>query len=272
MADDERSAEARALAERALGRLLTLSLPASERLIVLGGLVPPTLVRTDAPEIPAHLGTTDVDVLLVTHLTAGHDLAPIEAALERMQFEPEADGWRWRGPVEGRIVKIEFLCDLDDQPAEAIVQPAGCSRLQAVNLRGTGHVERDHRQYVLNVPEGGLHVRIAGLAGYLLSKSAAVRTRGADKDYYDLAYVLLHNHAGGPTEAANRIKASPLAPTLPGMRSTFVEVRERFRNDRAHGARTYAREAVKVTPEDDERLLAADAAAAVNEFLDTLVR
>ncbi len=95
---------------------------------------------------------------------------------------------------------------------------------------------------------------------------------GADKDHYDFAYVLLHNHAGGPTEAASVVNSSPLADVLPGMSSTFLEIRERFRNDRAYGARAYAREARKVTPEDDERLLAADAAAAVNEFLNTLTR
>ncbi|MGD0453321.1 MAG: hypothetical protein ABSB69_06970 [Solirubrobacteraceae bacterium] len=92
MADDERSAEARAFAERALGRLLAASAPASERLIVLGGLVPPTLARTDAPEVPAHLGTTDVDILLVTHLTVSHDLGSIQAALEAMHFTPAAEG------------------------------------------------------------------------------------------------------------------------------------------------------------------------------------
>lgn len=178
MTDDERSAEARTLAERALGRLLAASAPTSERLIVLGGLVPPTLARTDVPEVPAHLGTTDVNILLVTHLTASHDLRPIEAALQAMRFTPHADGWRWSGPIENRIVKIEFLCDLDDQPAEAIVQPAGCSKLRAVNLRGTGHVERDHHEYIIHVPEGDMRVQIAGLSGYLLAKSAAVRTRG----------------------------------------------------------------------------------------------
>lgn len=191
MADDERSAEARAIAERALGRLLVASAPTSAQLIVLGGLVPPTLARTGVPEPPAHLGTTDVDVLLVTH-------------------------------------------------------------------------------HILRVPEGDLHVQIAGLAGYLLSKSAAARTRGADKDYYDLAYVLLYNVAGGPTEAANIVKASQLADVLPGMSSTFVEIRERFRDDRANGARAHAREALKVTPDDDQLILAADAAAAVNEFLAAL--
>lgn len=269
MSDDERSAEARAVAERALTQLLSGGAPTSELLIVLGGLVPPTLT-SGLPGVPAHLGTTDVDVLLVTQLTAGRDLGPIEDALVAMEFSPEGDGWRWRGRVEGRLVKIEFLCDLDDQPAEAIVTPAGCNRLRAVNLRGTGNVERDHREITLDGPDGPVRVRIAALAGYLLSKAAAARTRGADKDYYDLAYVLLHNHAGGPAAAAAVVNASKLQPALAGMSTTFIEVRERFRNDRAHGPRAFAQESLKVTPDADAALLAADAAAAINEFLDAL--
>src|SRR5262245_52413894 len=170
MRDDERSAAARAAAEQALASLLAASRPTSERLIVLGGLVPPTLARTDLSEIPAHLGTTDVDVLLVTHLTASENLGPIEVALDAMGFVPDTDGWRWRGRIEGRVVTIEFLCDLDDQPAEAIVKPPGCTRLHAVNLRGTGYVEHDHREYVIDGPDGEVRARIAGLAGYLCSK------------------------------------------------------------------------------------------------------
>lgn len=271
MIDDERSPQARAAAEHALVRLLAGATPLSESLIVLGGLVPPTLTRETATA-PPHLGTTDVDVLLVTQLTADRDLSRIEAALKAMEFSPVGDGWRWRGLVDGRLVKIEFLCDLDDQPAEAIVTPAGCTELRAVNLRGTGSVELDHREVTLTGPEGPVRVRFAGLAGYLLSKIAAARTRGADKDYYDLAYVLLHNDEGGPVEAARVVIASPVAARLPGMRSTFLEVRERFRTDRAIGSQAYAQEALKVTPEASRALLAADAAAAVNEFLDLLDR
>lgn len=270
MAYEQRTAGARAAAERALGLLLAGSVPTGEQLIVLGGLVPPTLTRTGPPEVPAHLGTTDVDVLLVTHLTESEDLGPIEAALEAMAFSPDADGWRWSGLVEDRLVRIEFLCDLDDQPAEAMVRPAGCDRLRAVNLRGTGHVERDHREYTLQLPDGDVRVRFAGLGGYLLAKSVSARVRGADKDYYDLAYVLLHNDAGGPRQAAAVINEGVLADSLPAMRSTFAELRERFRDDRAPGAQAYSREARKVTPEDDARLLAADATAAINEFLDAL--
>jgi hypothetical protein len=165
---------------------------------------------------------------------------------------------------------IEFLCDLENQPAEAIVTPAGCTTLRAVNLRGTGHVQHDHREVVLHGPHGDVRVRFAGLAGYLLSKAAAARIRGADKDYYDLAYVLLHNDVGGPTAAAEVINAGPLRDAMASMSATFTELRERFRDDRAHGARAYAQEALKVTPDEDAALLAADATAAIHEFLDAL--
>jgi hypothetical protein len=42
------------------------------------------------------------------------------------------------------------------------------------------------------------------------------------------------------------------------------------RSDRAHGPQAYAQESLKVTPEANAALLAADAAAAINEFLDAL--
>lgn len=268
MTDDERSPLARAAAEQALVRLLAGG-PTSELLIVLGGLVPATLTEK-MPSAPSHLGTTDVDILLVTQLTAEFDLGPIEAALKAMDFSPVGDGWRWTGRINERVVKIEFLCDLDAQPAEAIVTPAGCVGLRAVNLRGTGSVELDHRELTLQGPDGPVRVRFAALAGYLLAKIAAARTRGADKDYYDLAYVLLHNDAGGPTAAARSVNASPAAAKLAGMRSTLFEIRERFGNDRAVGAQAYAQEALKVTPEASRAMLAADAAAAVNEFLGAL--
>lgn len=54
------------------------------------------------------------------------------------------------------------------------------------------------------------------------------------------------------------------------MSTTFIELRERFRNDRAHGPRAFAQESLKVAPDADAALLAADAAAAINEFLEAL--
>ena len=77
-------------------------------------------------------------------------------------------------------------------------------------------------------------VRFAGLEGYLLSKCVAARTRAATKDYYDLAYVLLHNRAGGPEQAARRLLDGKLADELPALRTTFVEIAERYGRTDGH--------------------------------------
>jgi hypothetical protein len=100
--DERRSRETRARAELALVRLLYELRDDDVFLVVLGGLVPELLVRDD-DLIPEHLGTTDVDILLITHVELDADLGGVERALERMNFEPAPteDGWRWRGAVGG---------------------------------------------------------------------------------------------------------------------------------------------------------------------------
>lgn len=97
-------------------------------------------------------------------------------------------------------MKLEFLCDLPDHREREIIRPRGCTKLAAANLRGTGYVATDFAWEELagTLADGtraSVRVRFAGLGGYLLSKCVAVRARAATKDYYDLAYVLLHNRS-----------------------------------------------------------------------------
>lgn len=141
--DDERSPAARARAERALCTLAAHIADDDVPLIVLGGLMPEIL--TEGRETgPSHLGTSDVDMLLVAHLERTDGLTRIEAALEVAGFSTQRgeNGWRWRGIVDGFAVKLEFLCDLDTEP-EGIVAIPGCRVLCANNLRGTGYVAAD---------------------------------------------------------------------------------------------------------------------------------
>jgi len=102
-----------------------------------------------------------------------------------------AEGWRWRAKVSGVAVKVEFLCDLDDQPANQAIRLPGCKRVTAANLRGTGFVARDYVSEALTgqLPDGEfvtVEVNFAGLRGYLMAKLVAARERGSEKDYYDL--------------------------------------------------------------------------------------
>ena len=185
--------------------------------------------------MPDHLGATDVDVLLITHVDPDADLSGVERALGRLGFKPDPneDGWRWRGPIDGVPVKLEFLCDLPNYREGEVVRPSRCRVLSAQNLRGTGYVARDFAWEELTgelVDGTGVTVRVrfAALEGYLLSKCVAVRTRAATKDYYDFVYVLQHNQAGGPEQAAHRLLNGEFADALPPLRTTFLEVRERY--------------------------------------------
>ncbi|MHB2000799.1 MAG: hypothetical protein ACYCSI_11555 [Solirubrobacteraceae bacterium] len=245
-------------------------------LIVLGGLMPEILTE-GRDSGPMHLGTSDVDMLLVAHLDQADGLTRIEAALEGTGFRPEpgGHGWRWRGIVDDFAVKLEFLCDLDTEP-EGIVAIPGCQVLRANNLRGTGYVAEDWtaRELTADLPGLGpttVRVRFAGLEGYLLTKCVAVRHRGKDKDHYDLAFVLLHNRVGGPAAAARRLLDGKLSDRLPALRSTFLEVRERFYSVTSPGPKGFAAESSRAdpsAPQDENRALAV---AAVNEFIEALL-
>jgi hypothetical protein len=274
--DEERSQAARTRAERALCTLAAHIGHEDVPLIVLGGLMPEIL--TEGREVgPLHLGTSDVDMLLVAHLEHTEGLARIEAALEVAGFRaaPGDNGWRWRGTVDGFAVKLEFLCDLDTEP-EGVVAIPGCQILRANNLRGTGYVAADWTVRELTADLAGLgtttvRVRFAGLAGYLLTKCVAVRHRGKDKDHYDLAFVLIHNRAGGPTAAARQLLHGKLADRLPALHSTFLEVRERFYSVTSPGPKGFAAESSRADPSAQEHENRAQAVAAVHEFIGALL-
>ena len=273
---EERSPEARRRAEQALVNLLYQLGERRGDLIVLGGLVPPTLAEGAPGGAPMHVGTADVDLLLLTHVPADVDLGSVERALLKMSFGPlDDEGWRWRGRVDDIGVRIEFLCDLPEYPEGEVVRPEGCSRLAAANLRGTGFVTADAypRELTGALPDGTqvtVEARFAGLQGFLLSKCVVARTRGAAKDYYDFAYVLIHNRVGGPRKAAELIVDGPLKDILPGLRATFIEVRARYGRTGDIGARGYASEMLRVDATASESTLRADAVVAVQEFFDVL--
>ena len=97
----------------------------------------------------------------------------------------------------------------------------------------------------------------------------ALRSRAATKDYYDLAYVLLDNRAGGPEDAAQALRDGPLSKDLVTLKSTFLEVRERYRTSDI-GPRSYAEQAIQVDPQTPETELRADAVDAVQRFFTAL--
>jgi hypothetical protein len=270
--EPERTRDARALAESALVRISAHTGSIDIPLVVLGGLVPELLCTTTEVR---HQGTTDVDIQINLEVEVdGEHASQLEQALLAAGFSADPErSWRWLDHERGTMAKVEFLCDLDDEPAESLVTFRGAKTLGAVNLRGTGYAARDWNFHNLSATIDdrlvSARVRFAALAGYLVAKGHALRNRRLEKDMYDLAYVLIHNDAGGPGPAAGEVIAK-FGTDLPSLQSMFREVGASFSSPADAGPTAYVRLALDNEPDEDSALLAADAYAAIAEFLGRL--
>jgi hypothetical protein len=269
-----RSRAAREAAERALIRVVH-HYGSRPEFVVLGGLVPELLCSDSSFQ---HAGTTDVDVQVDLEIACGSvNTTRLERALLNAEFEPDAQRiWRWaaEGPRPRTIVKFELLADLDDVAADATVNFDGCDHLGAVNLRGTGFASRDIEVRMLRSRVGGVEqfaeVNVSGLAGFLLAKCAAARSRRKPKDWYDIAFVLLHNDEGGPEDAAQAV-LDRFGDELGTVRTSLDDLLANFATPETQGPEAYAEQMTIDHPELDRATLLADAVIAVETFYTRLV-
>ena len=270
MSDPVRSRRARELAEGALVRLVHAYGDTPE-FVLLGGLVP-DLLCSQAPR--QHVGTTDVDVQVDLEIQGGSvNSERLEQALIKCDFTPDNERiWRWKDKSAPQlVVRVEFLADLPDVADHTTVSFDGCESLGAMNLRGTGFAARDWELHELTAGigegEAPVQLRVATLPAYLLAKVHAAHGRGLTKDWYDIAYVLLHNDAGGPTAAADLV-AERFADSLPGATTTAPgELAANFHDETAQGSVAYAETMVGLHPDADMDVAANDAVAAVTAFV-----
>lgn len=280
MAEDApRSRAARRAAESALIRVVH-HYGQTPEFVLLGGLVPELLCASSDYR---HAGTTDVDVQVNLEIAKGAvNTARLEQALRNAEFEPDNERvWRWRlsgihaGTIgAGMIVKFELLADLDHEPAGADVLFDDCDHLGALNLRGTRFATQDVEHRVLQGRLGGVEhtaeIRVAGLAGFLLAKCAAARARRKEKDWYDIAFVLLHNDRGGVHQAVRAVRQR-FPNELQALATTFTDLRANFEHPGAQGPRAYA-DQMMLDHQDIKRIvLLADATTAVTTFCDNLL-
>jgi hypothetical protein len=280
--DRKRTRSAREAAERALVRLALALGERHKELIVIGGLTPDLLTR----EPPAaHQGTTDVDVLLQVGFIYDRDeleFSWLQQALDDAGFNLVGpSGWRWWVDIDGIPVKLEVLCDTPDNVWQQIALP-GCDRLTAMNLSGprpalTSFMERDlpvHRGDAQATGEERVSVtlRFADLGGYMLAKAAAAFVRKEPKDFYDFAFVLLYNDAGGPAAAAEAIVEAAVNAGPSQSLSQLKAVAQRFTDPTGDAARIFALEMAAGGAIDDIAVLAQDAAGGALALLEALSR
>jgi len=270
MSEPPRSRQARALAEAALVRLVT-AYGETPEFVLLGGLVPDLLCSGAAHR---HVGTTDVDVQLDLEIKSGSANATrLERALQQSGFSPFGGyAWRWEdGTVPGAVVKIEFLADLASAPSQATVTFDGCKTLGALNLRGTGFAARDWQLRPFATEIDGrvttIDVRVATLPAYVLAKVHAAYGRGATKDWYDIAYVVIHNDGGGPDAAATQVQAVFGADLVGQTETALGELAANFGDANSQGSLTYADLMTGLHPDLDADVLANDAVTGIAAFL-----
>jgi hypothetical protein len=191
--------------------------------VIVGGLVP-SLIVPQAP-LPAgkspHIGTMDVDLGLAVAILNEQRYHELCARLRSAGFEPDVNeagkqtNQRWRIRSENRAVTVDFLIPATmpsdkggklrnlEEGFAAIITPglelAFADRRLATLDGETFHHERATRE-----------VWVCEAGAFTVLKALAFRSRGENKDAYDLVYVL-QNYGNRIDDVFQRLE--PLLPS-----------------------------------------------------------
>lgn len=268
--------ETTARCERALVTLLGDLGPWGERIYLAGGLAPRYLVGLLPEGARAHVGTTDID--LVIGLALGDETPEtyrtLQTNLERSGFAQEEPSFRWTHDVEDVKVIVEFLCETDQEDFGRIFRPKGeatGAKLGAFNVRGA-HLARDdfvEREIEAERLDGGgrsrVTVRVANVLPYSVLKIFSFQDRHENKDAYDLVFTLL-NHEGGPQTAGADAAKSPVAGHEQ-VADALALLAERFADADQDGPSAYALFLADPDDEEERARLRQEAVATVRGFL-----
>lgn len=268
--------EMTARCERALLTLLGDVGPWSERIYLAGGLAPRYLVGQIPPDARAHVGTTDVDLIIGLALAGetAETYRTLQNNLEKASFRQQEPSYRWAREVDGVTVMVEFLCETDQVQDGRIYRPRGeftGPRLGAFNVRGAQLACRDYIECDIEgerLDHGGqsrVTLRVANVLPYAVLKIFAFQDRHENKDAYDLIFTLL-NTEGGPRAAGRTSAGSPVA-RQPQVAEAIALLGERFRDAGQDGPSAYASFLAAPGDDDDRARLRREAVATVRAFL-----
>lgn len=272
--DDETTARC----ERVLLTLLGDLGPWRERIYLAGGLAPRYLVGQLPEGVAAHVGTTDVDLVIGLALEdeTSETYETLQKNLENSQFEQSEPSFRWIRRVDGITVQVEFLCETDQVQPGRIYRPKAQGeftgpKLGAFNVRGAHLAREDFIEYKIEgerLDRGGrsrVSVRVANILPYTVLKIFAFQDRHENKDSYDLVFTLL-NFEDGPRAAGTAAGTSAVAQH-PQVVEAMVLLGERFADVTQDGPKAYA--AFLAAPNNEEAMarLSREAITTVREFL-----
>lgn len=205
--------------ERVLVTLLSGLGPWKNSVYLIGGLVPRYLVKARPPEVPAHAGTGDVDIVVDLSILADIEAyQTLEQNLKRMGFErAENDkgqlvNWRWKTKTEkGATLVLEFLADDPELGGGRVQELPTKGNVTAINIPHASLVFdlHDKVEVTAELLNGGGRiteiVAHANLVSFCCLKAFAFEHRHEGKDAHDLTYCV-ENVEGGVEAAVAQFK------------------------------------------------------------------
>lgn len=196
--------------ERVLVTLLRGLGPWKESVFLVGGLTPRYLVSARPPEVPAHAGTGDVDVVVDLAILADTDAyRTLEENLRMMGFDrAENDqgrkqSWRWQATLEsGTTMILEFLADDPARAGGKVQELPAEGNVSALNIPHASMVFDFHESVEITAELLGGNgivtetVRYADMVSFTCLKAFAFDHRFEPKDAHDLIYCLSHVDGG----------------------------------------------------------------------------
>lgn len=190
--------------EIALVALLRAFGSLKEDLRLVGGLVPRYLTPEQPPGVPAHTGTTDVDVVLnITVLAAKGTYDKLKRQLKGggfLRYQPASDrppsAWQWMYDAGGTSIVVEFLQHTDDPEQSARLVEIDGEDVSACQIlhAGIAHDWFAETLITVELPDnGGIvkeMIRYADAVAFIVLKALAFNSRHERKDASDLIHVM----------------------------------------------------------------------------------
>lgn len=236
------NADLTASCERTLLTLLGAFGTLKDTLRLVGGLVPRYLTPVAPPDVPAHAGTSDVDIVLNLALIAeGEGYASLADQLGARGFVRHVNqagnesSCRWQRQINERThVLVEFLREAgSDRPGKPVSLDG--ERVSAIPIPHAGivHTWFLEREIHGELLDGRGHtseiVRYADVPAFVILKSLALAGRQENKDAADLIHVL--QYAGEVEQVADlfveklrsKQHAEAIAAGLDALRRCFCD-------------------------------------------------
>ena len=196
--------------ERVLVTLLRGLGPWKESVFLVGGLTPRYLVAARPPDVPAHAGTLDVDIVIDLQIladTAGY--RTLEQNLRAMKFERSTNergerlSWRWQTRTEsGALMVVELLADAPEIAGGRVEPLPTDGNISALNIPHSSIVFEMHQVAEIRAEllgDAGIAVEVvrhADLVSFTCLKAFAFDQRFERKDAHDLIYCIEHAEEG----------------------------------------------------------------------------